>query len=174
MNFTVVYESIYGNTADVAAAIATGLNDHGAVALVTAEEAAGPFDFLVVGAPTHAHGLPTTMSRAGVEDAITRRVAAGETVDYHPTAAMRAFIDGLAGVDGTPAACFDTRFEKSAILTGSAARTMAKKLKKLGYTIAAEPESFFVLDSEGPLKAGELDRARTWGSSIGASITLTA
>lgn len=174
MNFTVVYESIYGNTGSVAEAIAAGLGDHGTVTLIPAEEAVGPFEFLVVGAPTHAHGLPTNMSRAGVEDAIAKRVEAGETVDYHPTAGMRAFIDGLAKTDGTPASCFDTRFEKSAILTGSAAKTMAKKLKKLGYTIATEPESFFVLDSEGPLKEGELDRARKWGSSIGASIAMTA
>jgi Flavodoxin len=174
MDFTVVYESIYGNTGTVAEEIAAGLGDHGTVTLVAADQAVGPFEFLVAGAPTHAHGLPTKMSRAGVEDAVDKRLAAGEDVVYHPTAGMRAFIDGLTESDGAPAACFDTRFEKSAILTGSAAKVMAKKLKKLGYTIVAEPESFFVLDSEGPLKDGELDRARKWGSSIGSSITLRA
>lgn len=174
MEITVVYESIYGNTGKVAEAIAAGLGEHGTVTLVPAEEAAGPFEFLVAGAPTHAHGLPTRMSRAGVEDAVAKRVEAGESVDYQPTAGMRMFIDDLPDVAGVPAACFDTRFEKSAILTGSAAKVLAKKLKRRGYEVVAEPESFFVLDSEGPLKEGELDRARKWGSTIGASVALSA
>jgi hypothetical protein len=32
--------------------------------------------------------------------------------------------------------------------------------------VIADPESFFVEDSEGPLAEGELDRARAWGASL--------
>ena len=33
-----------------------------------------------------------------------------------------------------------------------------------------EPESFLVEDAEGPLAAGELERAREWGSVIAAQL----
>jgi len=84
-------------------------------------------------------------------------------------AGIRKFLERLPEVDGTAAACFDTRFDKSRILTGSAAKAMARRLGRRGYRIVAEPESFFVLDSEGPLKEGELDRARRWGASLGTA-----
>jgi flavodoxin len=172
MHITVVYESIYGNTGVVAEAIATGLAGHGTVSVVPVEDAGGPFEFLVVGAPTHAHGLPTKMSRDMVEKTVEKMIQEGETVEYHPTAGMRAFIDSLTKVRATPAACFDTRFHKSPILTGSAAKVMARKLERLGYTVVANPESFFVLESEGPLAEGELDRAREWGDLVGAAVTV--
>jgi hypothetical protein len=46
---------------------------------------------------------------------------------------------------------------------------MAGKLRRLGYRIVVDPESFFVLHTEGPLKEGELDRARDWGASLPVS-----
>jgi hypothetical protein len=52
------------------------------------------------------------------------------------------------------------------LLTGSAAKTMARKLRHLGYEIVVEPESFFVDDTEGPLKEGELERAQLWGAEL--------
>ncbi len=171
MNFTVVFESIYGNTGAVAEAVATGLDEIGTVTLVPVEDASGPFEFLVAGAPTHAHGLPTRMSRDAVEKTVEQLVAEGKRVEYHPTAGMRAFIDDLPKVAKVPAACFDTRFDRSPILTGSAAKVMARKLGRRGYDIIAPPESFFVLDSEGPLREGELDRARAWGVSIGSVVS---
>jgi len=126
-------------------------------------------DLFVFGAPTHAHGLPGTMSRSGLEEEARKKQEAGEELDYQPTAGIRTLIADLPDGEGTPVACFDTRFEKSVILTGSAAKTLAKKLKQRGYAVIGEPESFFVLDMEGPLKDGELDRAQDWGASIGAA-----
>lgn len=89
-------------------------------------------------------------------------MASGDRLEYHPTAGMRRYIDSLPKTQGVKVACFDTRFEKSAILTGSAAKTIAGKLRRLGYRIVVDPESFFVLHTEGPLKEAELDRARDW------------
>ena len=65
MRALVVYESMFGNTRELAAAIAEGLAARGAgVELVDAESAPGEladrFDLLVAGAPTHAFGLPKT------------------------------------------------------------------------------------------------------------------
>ena len=63
MNAIVVYESIYGNTHDVADAVAEGL---GAATVLSVPEAvgrAGEADLLVVGGPTHMHRLATARSR---------------------------------------------------------------------------------------------------------------
>ena len=111
-------------------------------------------DLLVVGAPTHAHGLPTTMSRKAIVAAVEEAESKGTPLDYNPTSGMRAFLDRLPKVKAERAACFDTRFDMARLLTGSAAMTMARKLRHLGYEIVVEPESFFVDDTEGPLKEG--------------------
>lgn len=74
---------------------------------------------LVVGAPTHVHGLPSSMSRKTIEAAAEDAEAKGKPLDYRPTAGIRTFLDRLPEADGAAAACFDTRFDKSRILTGS-------------------------------------------------------
>lgn len=43
---------------------------------------------------------------------------------------------------------------------------LRKHRRHRGYQLAAEPESFFVDDAEGPLGEGELDRARAWGQTL--------
>ena len=107
------------------------------------------------------------MSRAGLEEEAKKAMQAGEELDYQPTAGIRDLIAELPRTKGAMAACFDTRFDKSVVLTGSAAKTMAKKLKGKGYKIITPPKSFFVLDMEGPLAEGELDRAEDWGAAVG-------
>ena len=61
MKAVVVFESMFGNTGTVAAAIADGLAAHAEVSLVNVAnpvaELAQDVDLLVVGAPTHAFGL---------------------------------------------------------------------------------------------------------------------
>ncbi len=167
MRIAVIYESIYGNTRAIAEAIADGLRVHGDVTLEPADDQAFmDVDLLVVGAPTHAHGLPTAMTRRGVEAAAQAAQDEGQPLESGPTQAVRSFVDRLQKGSGRSAACFDTRFDKSPLLTGSAAKTIAKKLGRLGYELVAPPQSFYVLDSEGPLKDGELERARAWGASL--------
>jgi hypothetical protein len=173
MKIAVVYESIYGNTAAIAEAVADGLRALGDVDLGPVGDESVEADMLVVGAPTHAHGLPSSMTRKDIEAVVEEAEAKGSPLDYQPTAGIRKFLERLPDVDGTAAACFDTRFDKSRVLTGSAAKTMARKLGRRGYRIVAEPESFFVLDSEGPLKEGELDRARRWGASLGTAVDVS-
>jgi hypothetical protein len=66
-------------------------------------------------------------------------------------------------------AAFDTRAAKPAMLTGSAARGIARRMRRMGYVVAGE-ESFMVEGTDGPLREGELERARAWGASlVGAS-----
>ena len=51
---------------------------------------------------------------------------------------------------------------------GKGAPTIAKELEGKGYRSVAKPEGFIVQGKYGPLKDGELDRARRWGASLRA------
>lgn len=51
-------------------------------------------------------------------------------------------------------------------LFGWAAKPIAGRLTRAGGTLVAEPEGFVVLDSEGPLKEGEVERAAAWGRTL--------
>jgi hypothetical protein len=97
----------------------------------------------------------------------TRRVAEAIAEGLGEARALPvADVDDRLLADGRSAAAFDTRIDRSPALVGSAARGIARRLRHRGYELAAEPESFFVDDAEGPLAEGELDRARAWGQTL--------
>jgi hypothetical protein len=157
MRAIVVYESVYGNTQAIAEAIADGLG----ASAVTTEEApadAGHADLLVVGGPTHVHG---------VASARTLQAGAAEPELHGP--ALRDWLDALPRACGAQAAAFDTRLDKAQWLTGAASHGLAKRLDRHGFTVASTA-SFLVTDGEGPLVEGELERARQWGAELAASI----
>ena len=172
MRALVVYESIYGNTRQVAEAIADGLRaGSGAdVELVSVSAAAGTagFDLVVAGGPTHMHGLSSSLSRK-----MAVKAAEDEDAPVEPGAAegpgLRSWLSELHA-DGTRAAAFDTRADASPALTGMAARGIAKRLRHRGFELADDPQSYLVTDSEGPLADGELERARAWGSALSAGL----
>jgi hypothetical protein len=119
-------------------------------------------DLLVVGAPTHIHGLSSKRSREGAVD----QGAAGE-----PGIGVRGWIDSLPnGVRGPRVAAFDTRANKPVLLVGSAARGISRRLRERGYLPAAKPQSFFVQGTPGPLEEGELERAADWGRTLGNEV----
>jgi hypothetical protein len=160
----VVYESVFGNTRQVAEAVARGLT--GALPATLVEVTAAPatlpddLDLLVVGGPTHALGMsrPTTR-RDGAEQA-------GR--DYDADAiGIREWIEGLAPARGTAAATFDTRVRRPRV-PGSAAHRAAARLRRLGFRMLGSPTTFWVDGVPGPLLADELDRARRWGEELGA------
>ena len=75
----------------------------------------------------------------------------------------------------TKVAAFDTRFEgknKSVFLRlvmrifSFAAPKITKDLKIKGVGLAIEPEGFIMEGKEGPLKAGELERATEWARGL--------
>ena len=166
MDALVVYESMYGNTRAIAEAIAEGLG--GAVLRSTREEADPSADLLIVGGPTHMHGLATSGSRKMAAEAVKEdghgALEPGATDDQ----GLRQWLRDLPKVDGGRAATFDTRLDRSAALTGSAARGIARRLRRRGYRVVAS-ESYLVQDAEGPLEDGELDRARAWGAELATS-----
>jgi hypothetical protein len=63
-------------------------------------------------------------------------------------------------------ATFDTRVQRVRRLPGSAAKAAAKRIRRLGFDPAASPESFYVLDVDGPLADSELERAEVWGRQV--------
>lgn len=168
MRALVVYESMFGNTEVIARAVAEGLQAAGDVEV--AEVSAAPttipagVDLLVVGGPTHAHGMSKPESRAdSARRAGARLVSRGR--------GMREWLETLRGGSAkVAAAAFDTRIKGPGILWGSAAKGADKQLRGLGFGVVVGPESFLVDGPTGPLfdrlVDGEVDRARAWGTAV--------
>jgi flavodoxin I len=82
---------------------------------------------------------------------------------------MRDFLDKIPGlaIKGVKVAAFDTRFSTRLVgVFGYAAGRIAGGLKRKGAILAAPPEGFFVKNTEGPLKEGELERAAGWAKEV--------
>ncbi|HEU4839955.1 MAG TPA: hypothetical protein VFT09_00885 [Ilumatobacteraceae bacterium] len=158
----VVYESMFVNTAAVARAIGDGLGTRfDAVEVVdvsAAPLALDAYDLVVVGGPTHAFGP----SRPG-----TRR-SAREQGSGAPDRGVREWLAELSA-PATPApaaAAFDTRLQ-TWFPTGSAARGIRRRLRRLGFRVGATT-SFDVAGTAGPLVTDALEAARRFGASIPA------
>lgn len=163
MKAVVVYESHWGNTEAVARAIAEGIGPD-ARAMHT-DEAIGPAvagaDLIVAGAPVMAFSLP----REGMRSQIAGDVKAPIPPDVsHPL--MRSWLDALPAGDGWGAA-FETRIWWS---PRGATGTIEGKLKRAGYPRLAKSERFIVGGAYGPLRDGELERARQWGASLAQAL----
>ncbi len=164
MKPVVVYESLWGNTAAVARAIAQGLGPE-ARALSTAEAdtaALAGAGLIVAGAPVLGFKLPTEKMRESVRRAPGKAPAPPDL--SHP--AMRSWLEVLPPGTGR-AAAFDTQVRGP---FGSAAPEIAAALERAGYAPLAEPAAFVVKGKFGPLKDGELERARQWGAELGAAL----
>jgi flavorubredoxin len=162
MKAIVVYESLWGNTAAVARAIAEGLGE-GARALPTTEatpEVVAESDLVVAGSPVFGFSLPTEKMRENIR----RDPQGGPAPDLsHPS--LRSWLDGLAPGEGR-AAAFETRIWWS---PRGATSTIEKKLRAAGYTLVDEAHRFVVTDKFGPLRPGELEKARDWGASLASA-----
>jgi hypothetical protein len=170
MKTLIIYESMYGNTRDVANALAEGFSDFGEVETIEVGRADEfvevGVDLLVVGAPTHQFGLSRPSSR---EQAVQQ--AHGGLIS--PGSGVREWFDRVARPrDGLSALAFDTTMAKPGILKhmGRASRKIAKRLKRMNCTLVRAPESFWVESGTGPLAAGEFDRARDWARQVGAQL----
>lgn len=165
MDAIVVYESVFGNTRAIAEAVAEGLGGVPALPVHDAAERRDKVSLLVVGGPTHMHGLATTRSRQMGADAVKEDGSSHVDANATEEPGLRAWIDGLTPEAAHHAAAFDTRLDKSAWFTGRAARGIARRLRRHGID-TVDTESFLVKDTEGPLEAGELERAREWGARL--------
>jgi flavodoxin len=154
MTALVVYDTGYGNTAQIARDIASAIpGGADARALSDIDPAHLPAtDLLVVGSPTHGG---------------------------RPTPALQSWLDRLPpdALANRRCAAFDTRMpvaEQSAPLRilmqviGFAAPRIAKKLSAKRGILAVDPEGFVVEGREGPLRTGERERAALWAKRLAA------
>jgi flavodoxin len=146
MNSLVVYYSKFGNTKKVAEAIAEILKAKGAVRVINADQLTASHlhkvDLVVMGSPTHRMKLPESVQP--VFEALPRHI-----------------------LRGTSVAAFDTSYKMSPFLAHfTAAKKLARKLRKLGGKRVIPPETFHVVGREGPLYEGEIERAKAWAVSI--------
>lgn len=157
MHAVVVIESCFGNTSKVAEAIIDGLRCSGAE-VRTYPAGSAPrrlsADLVLVGAPTHNMGLPTSASRA---QAATKGGA--------PTATgVREWINEIEALDGRVVTFSTTT---GGLLAGSAGKAIVKGLKRR--RISAEHGADFTVNgTPGPVADGELERAQQWGRTLEA------
>ncbi len=148
MRIAIIYDSVYGNTAQIARAIAKGAEQAGETLVLAVGEAKGldtsGFDVLLIGSPTRG---------------------------FAATPSIAEFVAGLPA-RGAAAAAFDTRLDPDSInpaplrwvvqVGGYAADRIAATLREKGYAVSAPNGDFLVEGTEGPLKTGELERAEAW------------
>jgi flavodoxin len=167
MKAIVVYESYWGNTAAVARAIAEGLGD-GARALTTDEakgEALAGVDLIVAGSPIHAFQLPTEKTRRDMAARPDKKAPSPPDMS-HPL--LRAWIAELPPGNGKArAAAFETGFKLS---PGNAGGKILKLLEERGCKAVAKKRRFLVKGSYGPVKDGELERAKAWGAELAKAV----
>jgi hypothetical protein len=179
MNIVIVYESMFGNTRQVAEQIAAGLREAtgGAadVAVMSVVDATpsvlGQPDVLIVGGPTHILRTTSLRSRAMARK-MTKQAAPNGTAELQPGAlgiGVREWLAGLAsGRAHAMGAAFDTRLGYR--FSGGASRSILRRLKRNAYRPIAEPIGFVVSDTAGPLREGELERAKGWGAFLASQL----
>ncbi len=146
MKSLIVYFSKFGNTKRIAEAIAETLGTAGQVQVISLDQLTVSdlegVDLVVMGSPTHRMNLPEAVRP--VLETLPRRI-----------------------LRGTPVAAFDTSYKMSPLLARfTAARRLARKLRKLGGKRVVRPETFHVVGREGPPYDGEIERAGAWAASI--------
>jgi hypothetical protein len=160
MKAVVVYESLWGNTGAVARAIAEGIggDTHALTTAGATADAVAGADLIVAGAPVFAFRLSSDRSR---ED-IRRNPDKGAPPPDLSHPSLRSWLDALPAGSGRSAA-FDTQVKGP---FGKGAPTVAKTLESKGYPRLVEPTGFVVEGRYGPLRDGELERARAWGAEL--------
>ncbi len=155
MKVLVIYDSVFGNTEQVARAIGAALG------------APEEVPVLQVGSVTPAH-------LSGVEVLFVGSPTRG----FKPTPAITDFLAALPAdaLNGVRAAAFDTRIPLESIKNrffrwivkqgGYADKLIAKALAARGASLPIPSGGFIVLESEGPLQEGELERAAAWAKTI--------
>ena len=163
MKAVVIYESMYGNTHLIANAIAEGLRAHGEVTVVPVAEARATVvedaDLVVVGGPTHAHGMSRAATRKGAVDA-ARKPGSDlvlEAPEVSDDSGLREWFASI-GQCSKFAAAFDTRVDPP----GGAHRTRLERhcpqAARFGFRPAVEAR-------ELPRHEGHSPRTARGGSS---------
>jgi len=158
MKTLVVYDSVFGNTELIARAIGNALDSQEDVGILRVSnvksEQLMESELLIIGSPTR---------------------------KFKATPAINNLLKGIPknSLKGVRIAAFDTRISESDVESaalrrlmktfGYAAKPISDRLVKKGGELIIPPEGFFVEDTEGPLKEGELERAADWAKQIAAA-----
>jgi len=170
MRALVLYESMFGNTASVARAVAAGLGDSASIRGM--REVRGrdfdAVDLVVIGGPTHERGMTQFATRRRAEQLTQTN---GHRLDPQASIAigLRDLFRRLRTLDGVAGAAFDTRHRAPLDSTGSAAVAITRRLRRNDAIVVAEPMSFFVDDRDRLLR-GEVQRATEFGESLAAGM----
>jgi hypothetical protein len=173
MKAVVIYESMYGNTHLIADAIGDGLRQAAEVVVVPVDHVERAMldesDLVVVGGPTHAHGVSRPSTRKAAVAAATKPVS---DLVVEPGAAGPALREWFATLDWMSgrAAAFDTRVHAPAAVTGRASKGITRMLRHHGFTVVADPESFLVTKGDR-LEPDEEERARQWGLRLAEALS---
>ena len=155
MKTLVVYESAFGNTEKIAYAMGKALEKDDSTAVIRVDEVTPDdlkgMELLIVGCPTQ---------------------------KFQAMPASKAFIRKSPSelLKNLPVAAFDTRIALEDIHSsflrflvgtfGYAAKPLANRLRRKGGILITLPEGFYVQDTKGPLKEGELERAQAWAEKV--------
>jgi hypothetical protein len=175
MRGAVVYESMFGATRAIAVAIAMGLEVSMDMKVINAGEASeadlADLDLVVIGAPTHAHGMPRPTTRNDAPN-YTEKKGNHLTLEARANSytGVREWLNALGEVRMQGAA-FDTRVKGASVITGRASRGIARTMESQHLVLVSPPESFLV-DTHSNLLAGEVKRAAAWGERLGTLVLL--
>jgi len=159
---------MFGNTHEVANCIADGLRPSYDASVVrvgdVTDEMVDAADLVVVGGPTHAHGLSGRRTRVAAKQMAEKDdndfQMEPDTLEY----GLRDWFRTLHTHNGKLAAAFDTRGNGPAFLTGRASRRIGHRLRSHGFHVMADKS--FIVSKYGHLAQGELGRARAWGEML--------
>ncbi|MBN2853617.1 MAG: flavodoxin domain-containing protein [Clostridia bacterium] len=154
MNILIIYDSVFGNTEKVAQELYDTLKENNKVEIRKVDKMnttmVKEIDLIILGSPTRG---------------------------FSPTKPMTQFVKSLeTDNDAMKVAIYDTRIDYMQIKSrlarnivhkgGYANQKMAKVIKNKGIRVVEPLEAFYVIESEGPLKDGELKRAKDWIEKI--------
>jgi hypothetical protein len=184
MEITVVFESMFGATHEVADAIAEGVSEARPDATVNClrvsqadPDRVARADLLIVGGPTHMRGMTTGMTRKMAVSMEQKKEKddgghVGHGLEPDVTGpGLRDWFHKLPKAKHIPAAAFDTRGEGA--MMGGAAKGIAHRLESHGYELAAGPEGFVIEGEDQVLRDGEEARARAWAADLIRAATST-
>lgn len=149
MKYVVVYDSVFGNTKQVAKIIKETIGEACDIFHVKEQINVQQYDQLIIGSPTRA---------------------------FRPTPDVLKFVRSLTKNAVKKIVAFDTRMDienvNSKVLTrmakwfGFSNDSIEKIAKKKKIECIQPSGEFFVTDTEGPLREGEVERIKEWTQQI--------
>lgn len=147
----IIYDSLYGNTKEIAYSISKGLNNSKVLSVdKTTLNDLNEISLLIVGSPTHGGTAKPSLLE------FLKSIPPKYIQDVYITS-------------------FDTRFDEKKLklplkllvkTIGYAATKISKILQSKGGSELIQPQGFYIEDTKGPVTKNEDMRAQDWGKQI--------